>query len=95
MFTKLEKISGGITVYAPAKINIDLYVTGKRDDGYHTLRTIMRKVPIYDTVNVFKKDEEGISLSCNISSVPCDEKNLAHKAAVKYLSLFPKSFFSV
>lgn len=95
MLTRLEEIPGGISVSAPAKINIDLFVTGKREDGYHLLRTIMRKVPVFDRVNVYKKAEKGISLSCNIPSVPCDDKNLAHKAAVKYLSLFPESFDGV
>ena len=30
-----------VKVMAPAKINLMLDVTGKREDGYHTLTTIM------------------------------------------------------
>lgn len=92
MLTTIEITDNGVSVYTPAKINIDLYVTGKRNDGYHLLRTIMRKVPVYDRVNVYKTEEKGIFLSCNVPSIPCNEKNLAYKAAMKYLSLFPGSF---
>jgi 4-diphosphocytidyl-2-C-methyl-D-erythritol kinase len=32
---------GGLTVEAPAKLNLRLLVGPRRDDGYHTLRTLM------------------------------------------------------
>ena len=39
-----------ITAPAPAKINLDLLVTGRRDDGYHTLDTLVSFAGARDTV---------------------------------------------
>jgi len=89
MLTQIKKDDHGVTVLAPAKINIGLAVTGKRSDGYHLLRTIMRKVPIYDRVTVTPSEEKGIILNCSDDSIPNDERNLAYKAAKRYASLFP------
>ncbi|MFA5520980.1 MAG: 4-(cytidine 5'-diphospho)-2-C-methyl-D-erythritol kinase [Castellaniella sp.] len=35
-------------VPAPAKINLFLHVTGRRDDGYHDLQTVFRFIGLYD-----------------------------------------------
>jgi 4-diphosphocytidyl-2-C-methyl-D-erythritol kinase len=37
---------------APAKINLDLRVLGKRQDGYHEIRTIFQTVSLADTLEV-------------------------------------------
>ena len=37
-----------IRLKARAKINLTLDVTGKREDGYHLLETIMQTVALYD-----------------------------------------------
>jgi 4-diphosphocytidyl-2-C-methyl-D-erythritol kinase len=69
---------------AYAKINISLDVTGKKDDGYHLLRMIMQTIDVYDLISV---DEtlSGITLSCNKSFIPTDDRNLAYKAAKLFL----------
>lgn len=38
-------------VPAPAKINLFLHVTGRRDDGYHLLETVFRFVDLCDTLS--------------------------------------------
>ena len=38
---------------AHAKINLDLLVTGRREDGYHDLSTVMCELPLFDTVRMF------------------------------------------
>ena len=35
---------------APAKLNLDLRITGRRKDGYHNLESIFCLVGLYDTV---------------------------------------------
>jgi|ERR1035438_4156823 4-diphosphocytidyl-2-C-methyl-D-erythritol kinase len=40
------------TVPAPAKINLDLRVLGKRPDGYHELRTIFQTISLRDTIEM-------------------------------------------
>src|SRR5215469_9648008 len=39
-------------VRALAKINLDLRVLGKRDDGYHELRTIFQTISLADTLDI-------------------------------------------
>jgi 4-diphosphocytidyl-2-C-methyl-D-erythritol kinase len=44
--------AGAIHVAAPAKLNLYLHVTGKRDDGYHLLDSLIAFAAIHDTVSV-------------------------------------------
>lgn len=67
-----------ITLDAYAKINLHLDVTGKRDDGYHLLETVMHTISLADTVTIEKK-ESGISVFCSDKNIPCDERNIAYK----------------
>lgn len=41
-----------LTVMAPAKINLYLHVTGRRDDGYHTLDSLMIFADVADQVTL-------------------------------------------
>ncbi len=74
-------------IQSPAKINLFLHITGKRDDGYHNLSSLMCCVSLYDTV-VIDITGTGIAVTCNSSEVPENEGNLAWRAA----DLFFKSF---
>lgn len=38
-------------VPAPAKVNLFLHVTGRRDDGYHTLETVFRFIDLCDRLS--------------------------------------------
>lgn len=77
-----------LTTKAPAKINLFLDVTAKRADGYHDIRSIMQTVDLCDTVTVESLDAASgvtdIILTCSDPTLPCNEKNLAHKAAVAF-----------
>ncbi len=64
-----------IEVNTPAKINIGLYVTGKRQDGYHNIETIFYPVNIYDQVTI--EDSDQFSFTTNDDSLPSDSSNLA------------------
>ena len=46
-----------ITLWAPAKINLTLAVTGKRPDGYHTLVSVMQAVDLSDQQH-FKRSKK-------------------------------------
>ncbi len=67
-------------VYAPAKINLFLRVTGKRSDGYHELETLMCKVGLFDTI-LIDGNVKGIRVSCDTKGIPEDQRNLAYQAA--------------
>lgn len=75
-------------VMAAAKINLFLDVTGRRDNGYHTINSIMHTVSLSDTVDieVDRKGSGRITLTCSDKSLPTGEKNLAYRAAAKFLS---------
>lgn len=66
---------------ARAKINLTLDVTGKREDGYHLLETIMQTVALYDGIYMKKLEKPEIKLKTNLHWLPTDERNLAWKAA--------------
>ena len=70
---------------AYAKINLYLDVTARRADGYHDIVSIMQTVDLYDDVRVAVKQDgcNGIFLRCD-GDLPCDERNLAYKAAQRY-----------
>ncbi|MDG1132346.1 MAG: hypothetical protein P8N21_06615, partial [Opitutales bacterium] len=54
-----------IELFAPAKVNLFLAVTGKREDGYHDLCTVLAKVSVGDTLEMKRTDEnEGVNLRC-------------------------------
>lgn len=74
-----------VTRTAPAKINLGLDVVGTRADGYHLLETVFQAVSIADTVTVSLVEQPGIALTCDHPAVPCTPKNIAWKAAQRFL----------
>lgn len=63
---------------AYAKINLCLDVVKRRDDGYHELKMIMVPLQFYDVLDIEISDE--MSLECNASYLPLNEKNTIIKA---------------
>ena len=65
--------------YPIAKINIGLYVTGKRTDGFHNLETVFYPMKMQDALEVVEADK----LEFNISGLELDDdpmQNLVVKA---------------
>ena len=69
-----------ITRKAYAKVNLSLDVTGKRDDGYHDLKTVMQTVDLYDTLTFRKTGTGTITLSSTSAQVPAGDDNLIVRA---------------
>lgn len=69
-----------LRVRSYAKINWTLDVLFKREDGFHELRTIYQTVSLHDTLRITETDGP-IEIVCDDPRVPCDESNLAFKAA--------------
>ena len=70
-----------ITLKAYAKINLMLDILSRLDNGYHDLYMIMQSVSLHDIVTVEKTDTKDIKITCDVPSIPTDEKNIAYKAA--------------
>ena len=90
------------TLQAHAKINLFLDITGRREDGYHTITGVMQAISLCDTVTVEVTEPtdgrylcvlgprggqaEEISLTCSNPDLPTDHRNLAWRAAEKFFS---------
>lgn len=70
-----------IVLKSYGKINLGLDVLRRRPDGYHEVRMIMQMVGLYDVLTMEKITEDKISMSCNLSFLPTDDKNLVYRAA--------------
>lgn len=53
-----------------AKINIGLFVTGKRIDGFHNIETIFYPVPLYDALEIISSPDGRFHFSASGLSVP-------------------------
>ena len=69
-----------VTVRAPAKINLDLCVRGRRTDGYHELRTLFQSLDLHDTI-AFRTRPGALSVRSRSPGVPEDRANLIWTAA--------------
>ena len=69
---------------AYAKINLSLDITGRREDGYHTVDMVMQSVSLCDRVRVTLNDTGEVILKCSKPHIPCDGRNTAYKAAQYY-----------
>lgn len=75
-----------MVIRANCKINLGLFVTRRREDGYHELQTVMLPVRgLYDVVDVERmerEEREGVQFECCGIEVDCSEdKNLCVRAA--------------
>lgn len=70
-----------IRLKARAKINLTLDITGKQDNGYHLLKSIMQTLTLYDEVFMKPIQKDDIVIKTNLSWLPTDNRNLAYKAA--------------
>ncbi len=80
------------TVKAYAKVNLFLDITGRLENGYHTLNTVMQQVDLHDIVTVETTDNENIEIICDNPSIPCDERNIAYKACELFRVISGKRF---
>lgn len=68
-------------IKAFAKINLTLDITGVREDGFHTLRSVMVPVSLCDEIEI--QQSKCFLFDCNIKSL-VDEKNLVVRAAKRF-----------
>lgn len=72
-----------VEVFAPAKINLSLHITGRRADGYHLLDSLVAFATIGDRLRVEDARETAIVIDGpEATGVPADGTNLAFRAAM-------------
>lgn len=89
------KLKSDISVKAYAKINLYLDITGRRGDGYHLLETIMQTVSLCDDLTISLRNNGEIVLYADndfSGDIPCDERNIAYKAAKRFYENAPLLF---
>lgn len=65
---------------SPAKLNLFLYITGQRADGYHTLQTLFQFLDYGDIISIELRDDGDIRLLTPVEGVE-HEDNLIVRAA--------------
>ena len=76
---------------AYAKLNISLDVNEKRPDGYHNMTMVMQSISLCDELLLEKTGTGKIQIKSNLSFIPSDERNLAVRAALRYLEAVGES----
>ena len=73
-----------ITEFAPAKINLGLAVTGRLENGYHSLDTLFTTTAVGDTLTL-EAISTGIQLEVVGANLGDPRDNLVYKAVAMYL----------
>ena len=76
-----------VTEKAYAKLNISLDVTARRSDGYHDMLMIMQTVSLCDELTITPERDGLVHALTSLPYVPGDRRNLAVRAALKFLEL--------
>lgn len=74
-----------VTAFAPAKINLTLHVTGRRDDGYHMLDSLVVFADLGDQLSGTTAPDLSLDISGQFASgVPTDDSNIILRTARMY-----------
>ncbi len=80
-----------LSLLSPAKLNLFLHITGRRDDGYHELQTLFQLLDYGDTLHFAQRQDDQITLTPAITGVKYED-NLIIQAALalkKYILAHP------
>lgn len=79
------------TIFSPAKINLFLHITGRRDDGYHYLQSVFRAINFGDAIHfeLCPHSQELVQLFGAQSITERVEDNLIVKAVQLLATRFP------
>lgn len=70
-----------LSLDAYAKINLTLDITGRRNDGYHTLNMVMQSISLADKIILSSENTGKIDIICGKEEIPCGKSNTIYRAA--------------
>ena len=74
-----------VQVFAPAKVNLTLHVTGQRADGYHTLDSLVVFADVGDLLHVAVGNTLSLTIEgAEAAQVPTDTSNLIMQVAALF-----------
>ncbi|NNE51974.1 MAG: 4-(cytidine 5'-diphospho)-2-C-methyl-D-erythritol kinase [Sulfitobacter sp.] len=77
-------ISEQVTLFAPAKVNLTLHVTGQRADGYHLLDSLVAFADVGDRIGLSEASEMSLEVTGPFATgVPADARNSVWQAALR------------
>lgn len=68
--------------HAPAKINLTLEILGRREDGFHEIRSVMQAISLFDTLTFAPAPTGQVKLLGGTADAPPDTGNLVYRAAL-------------
>ena len=83
-----------MTYLSPAKINLFLHITSKRDDGYHNLQTIFQLLDFYDEIDFSLRDDGKINrISGNEDILISNDLMIKSAKKLKQYRIETRNFF--
>lgn len=73
---------------ARAKINLNLEILGKREDGYHNIESVFQKISLYDEIYISQNQTNNFELETNIKELN-DNENIVYKAYISLKEKYP------
>ncbi len=73
-----------------AKINLGLEITGKRKNGYHTLRTVFQTIDLCDEMELRETPEPRVRLTGDNPRIAWDDRNLIARACRLVYENYPQ-----
>ena len=78
-------VDGISRIHAPAKLNLNLRVTGRRDDGYHLLDSVVVFTGFGDWIELEPAQEDSVAVTGDFaSSVGAGEDNICFRALAAF-----------
>ena len=78
-------VDGISRIHAPAKLNLNLRVTGRRDDGYHLLDSVVVFTSFGDWIELEPAQEDSVAVTGDFaSSVGAGEDNICLRALAAF-----------
>lgn len=76
----MTHLPDSLRLLSPAKLNLFLHITGRREDGYHLLQTLFQLLDYGDDMVFERRSDDKLVLATPLPGVD-DEQHLAIKAA--------------